>query len=61
MRDFKSKKQLLRLMLKDSSERMLAVVAMTLMSMLLEEQVLISVVKSLLLSSPSKVSQEDQD
>ena len=61
MKDFNSNKLLRKLMTKDSLERTLVEVDMISMFMLLVELELTFVVKSLLLSSLSKVSQGAQD
>ena len=61
MRDFNSNKLSRKLMTKDSLERTLVEVDMISMYMLLVELELTFVVKSLLLSSLSKVSQVAQD
>jgi hypothetical protein len=61
MRDYNSNRLLRKLMRKDSLERTLVVVDMISMFMLLVELELTFVVKSLLLSSLSKVSQVAQD
>jgi len=61
MRDSKLKKLFMKLMRRDSLERMPVAQDTTLMSMLKEELVPIFAEKNLLLSNPSKVSQVDQD